>query len=81
MNDPNIPIIGEPFVVVLWYPTAITYCKCMKGRINLVITTGMGNPASCGGCGKMYMNEKLDPATGAIVVTVMIPRAPSDTVM
>lgn len=72
-----VPIIGEPYTVVSWWPTTIMNCRCQKNRVQLVIITGFGNAAACGGCGKLYLNNRINAATGQIEVVVMLPQDPN----
>lgn len=54
LNDPNIPIVGKPANVILWYPTVIVHCHCNPQSVTLLVMTGFGNPARCGNCNRLY---------------------------
>jgi hypothetical protein len=78
-NDPNVPIVGQPYRVITWYPTVIIACHCQDKGIALVINTGVGNYTACGQCKKLYtiqgFNEK-----GELMVGMMLP-TPTGAVM
>lgn len=62
----DIPIVGKPAKVLMWYPTAIIQCLCAEGELTLLIVTGIGNTVVCGKCSKLYTaigilpDQKLD---------------------
>lgn len=61
----NIPILGQPCRVLVWYPTAVILCKCQggEGQAKIVITTGFNNASACGVCGTLYMIRTILPPT------------------
>lgn len=74
----DVPIIGAPSQVVLWYPTTIINCRCLPDRVTLIVVTGFDNHSQCGNCGKLYKNAgmKASDDNGKIVdidVDVMVP--------
>lgn len=52
-----IPLVGQPFEAVYWYPTAIVYCNCRatEGIKALLVLTGINNPVACGHCHRHYL--------------------------
>lgn len=58
---PNIPIIGEPCQMILWYPTLLINCRCQENRVTIIVTTGFNNPSACWHCGKIYYVTAIGP--------------------
>lgn len=53
----DVPIVGQPGQILIWYPTVMIRCMCDPAIQSLVIMTGIGNPSKCGKCGKLWMCE------------------------
>lgn len=83
----DIPILGQPCRVLVWYPTAVVLCNCQGGEelAKIIITAGFNNPSSCGVCGKLYMIRTILPPTpesqGQPVLDLHMVAAPTGSVM
>lgn len=73
----DVPILGQPVSLLMWYPTAVLNCKCLaeKGIVSIIITTGLNNPAKCGQCGKLYKINSVKP-DGSLDIGFAIPLPP-----
>lgn len=57
----DLPIIGLPGAIMLWYPTAMVHCKCDPKDMKIVILTGFLNHSECGACHKLYFIKGMTP--------------------
>lgn len=46
----GVPLVGQPFTVVKAWSSVLLRCTC--GSQELILVTGLGNIATCSGCGK-----------------------------
>ncbi len=62
MSDPTsvlafpttgIPIVGQPFALKSWFPTAVIICHCSEAREPILIVGGA--PSVCPACGRGYV--------------------------
>jgi len=61
-----IPLVGQPFEFLTWYPTGIIYCNCQDKRVMMVIV-GLNNRNACPACRKIYTAVGLTPEGGLII--------------
>lgn len=71
----NIPIVGQRFQTVHWFPTALGVCMCDPSKgINLVIMTQLNQPTICSRCGWGYMIEGMDHGQPVIAFLPPMPK-------
>lgn len=78
----EVPIVGQPCSVILWYPTSLVNCKCDPKATTIIVCTGFNNFSKCGKCGRMYCNEKVEmtPEGLPLIVIGMAVETPSKAI-
>lgn len=78
---PNVPIIGQPFVLEAWFVQLLITCNCERPKPVLIV----GQPGAAGGvcsaCGKTYVLQAigLNPnGQPSFNVAVVLPRETQD---
>ncbi len=66
----DVPIIGQPFTIRAWWPTAMLNCNCESKHALLL--QGFGQVTICPDCHKAFVIERAvqDPQTGQVGLQV-----------
>lgn len=67
----TIPIVGQQFNLLSWYPTANITCRCDETRLVFITLTGQAW-SQCPLCKRSYSIERIDQ-NGAPVILMHVP--------
>lgn len=59
----DIPVVGRPVDLVLWYPTTVVRCRCKEKAEEqaIIVIIGLQQVAACPLCMRAYHINRIKP--------------------
>ena len=72
-GNPGVPIIGQPVTILAVSLPVNATLRCNCGGAECVVVIVLSAPGTCPSCGKTYVIQSFNPATGQLSVGMTVP--------